>query len=265
MAENVSISLGHGDGTFGGKSDYDAGGTPTSLAIGDLNGDGHPDLVAADFDSYNVAVLLGTGTGAFGPTNYYGTGTGPWSVAIADLNGDGYVDLVVAVDFGILILLGNGDGSFGPHAEYGTGSLALSAAIGDLNEDGRADLAVSNRLSNTVSVLLNVCDTCGTDAHVPPEEPHGGALWLGAPHPNPARGALSIWFTLPHAAPATLRVGDATGRLIATLADGVFEAGRHAARWDGRASAGWQVPQGIYFYELRADGQQLRRKLVVIR
>ncbi len=68
------------------------------MAIGDLNGDGRPDLVTADFGSGAVSVLL-----AGGPTDAptytrstTATGPGPLSVAIGDLNGDGRPDLVTA-------------------------------------------------------------------------------------------------------------------------------------------------------------------------
>jgi len=59
------VLLGSGDGTFGAKSDYGAGSFPYSLAIGDLNGDGKPDLAVANAGDTTVSVLLGNGDGAF--------------------------------------------------------------------------------------------------------------------------------------------------------------------------------------------------------
>jgi hypothetical protein len=55
-----------GDGTFGTKMDYGTGAYPASVAIGDVSGDGRPDLVVANLDSYTVSVLLGNGDGTFG-------------------------------------------------------------------------------------------------------------------------------------------------------------------------------------------------------
>jgi hypothetical protein len=69
---------------------------PTLVAIGDLNGDGRPDLVVANFGSNTVSVLFGVGDGTFDPKADYGTGNAPSSLAIGDLNGDGRPDLVVA-------------------------------------------------------------------------------------------------------------------------------------------------------------------------
>lgn len=56
--------LGNGDGSFGVKTDYGTGDAPTSVAIGDLNGDGKPDLATANFYSSTVSVLLNIGAGS---------------------------------------------------------------------------------------------------------------------------------------------------------------------------------------------------------
>src|SRR5437879_6529689 len=68
---------------------FDTGSVPYSVAIGDLNGDGKPDLATANGGSNTVSVLLGNGDGSFGVRTDYGTGSNPYSVAIGDLNGDG--------------------------------------------------------------------------------------------------------------------------------------------------------------------------------
>ena len=90
---------------------YDSGGLAAdSVAVADLNGDGHPDLVVANcqtlfnqsicddsFTSGSVSVLLGNGDGTFqAAVSYSLGGNGATSVAVADLNGDGHPDLVVA-------------------------------------------------------------------------------------------------------------------------------------------------------------------------
>ncbi len=88
--------LGNGAGGFGAKTDFATGTVPISVAIGDLNGDGKPDLAVANSNSSTVSVLLGNGAGGFGAKTDFATGTNPHSVAIGDVNGDGKPDLAVA-------------------------------------------------------------------------------------------------------------------------------------------------------------------------
>ncbi|MFI5371369.1 MAG: FG-GAP-like repeat-containing protein, partial [Candidatus Eisenbacteria bacterium] len=159
-SNRVSMLLGDtgplGTGQFGEKTDYATGPYPYSVAIGDVSGDGKPDLVLAAGSSSSVSVLLGNGIGGFGARADFATGVNPVSVAIGDLNGDGRPDLVTAniASSSVSVLPGSGAGGFGARTDYATGSYPYSVAIGDLNGDGRPDLAVANEVPNTVSVLL---------------------------------------------------------------------------------------------------------------
>jgi FG-GAP-like repeat/FG-GAP repeat len=145
-------------------SGYPTGRDPRSVAIGDLNGDGKPDLVTANDEANTVSVLLNRGDASFRAKRDYPTGHFPVTVAIGDLNGDGKRDLVTANEEAntVSVLLDRGDGSFGLKGNYATGGSPRSVAIGDLNGDGRPDLAIANfggevpsTVGTTVSVLLN--------------------------------------------------------------------------------------------------------------
>src|SRR5439155_1711685 len=87
----VAVLLGKGDGTFLTAVNY-AGVSPDSVAVGDFNGDGKPDLAVADGDG-TVAVRLGKGDGTFQSALNYGAGVLPRSVTVGDFNGDGKPDL----------------------------------------------------------------------------------------------------------------------------------------------------------------------------
>ena len=57
--DGVSVLLGNGNGTFQAAVNYAAGLSPSSVAVGDFNGDGKTDLAVANLASNNVSVLLG--------------------------------------------------------------------------------------------------------------------------------------------------------------------------------------------------------------
>ena len=164
----VGVLLGNGDGTFQAAVSYDAGAMQSySVAVADLNGDHHPDIVVTTFyaaNAYNndyadgsVGVLLGNGDGSFQPVvNYYSGGGQTYGVAIADLNGDGKPDLLVANasvgkgsggnDNALGVLLGNGDGTFQHATSYATGAIGgFSVVVADMNGDGKADAVMSEQ------------------------------------------------------------------------------------------------------------------------
>ncbi len=125
QGNNVTLLLGDGKGGFTAATGSPLRGrarAPHSLAVGDFNGDGKPDLAIANGASNNVTVLLGNGSGGFtaAPGSPFAVGSGPQSVAVGDFNGDGKPDLAIANFNGstVTVLLGTGTGGFtaGPQA-----------------------------------------------------------------------------------------------------------------------------------------------------
>ena len=80
----------------------------------DTNGDGRPDLVAANAGDGTLSVLLSDGAGSFQSQKVFQVGYQPEAVAVADINGDGRPDLVAAnsIDDTVSVLLNNADGAF---------------------------------------------------------------------------------------------------------------------------------------------------------
>ena len=159
FSPTLAVFLGNGDGTFGAPTYYQAGFYQTSVAVGDLNGDGKPDIVTTNYNNGTISVLFNNGDGTFGPPSQYYVGSEPESVALGDFNGDGNLDIAVACrgDWnGISVLMNEGNGFFGPLTEYYAGMGAnTSLAVGDLNGDGKPDIVATNMDWGTVSVLLN--------------------------------------------------------------------------------------------------------------
>jgi hypothetical protein len=166
VASSISVLLGKGDGTFRPHVDYATGAGALGIAVGDLNGDGMPDLVTADF--YDAAsVFLGNGDGTFRPNvdNLLSCLPdsdlcAPEAVAIADFNGDHKPDLATADYYGmrLSIFLGNGDGTFQPQSDQLKFLLSNPSAIAaaDLNADGNIDLVVNdmnNNIADAIAVL----------------------------------------------------------------------------------------------------------------
>src|SRR5258706_5404550 len=117
-------------------------GQPIQVAIGDFNGDGNPDLVAA---AGPLWVLLGNGNGTFQtPVEYLPTSLSG-QVVVRDIDGDGTLDLVLGSqsnDGMNPVLLGNGDGTFHNGPSYAGGTYVVSLVSDDFNGDGVPDLAV---------------------------------------------------------------------------------------------------------------------------
>jgi len=165
----VGVLLGNGDGTFQTAVTYASGGqVPSSIALGDLNGDGKPDLVVGNSCAYSnssscedeitpvgvVGVMLGNGDGTFQTAVAYGPGgDGAFSATIEDMNSDGKPDLLVVTqpcvnntcfgDTAVAVLVGNGDGTFKTAVTFDSGGPGTSLAVADVNGDTKPDLVVS--------------------------------------------------------------------------------------------------------------------------
>jgi flagellar hook assembly protein FlgD len=92
------------------------------------------------------------------------------------------------------------------------------------------------------------------------------AAVIAGSHPNPFNPATTIVIELPQAAAVTLRVHDAAGRLVRTLASAeAREAGRYEIAWNGRDEAGRAVPAGVYLARLRAGSDRDTARLVLVK
>ncbi len=159
-AGNVSALLGNGDGSFQAPQSYAVGNSPKSVALGDINSDGVPDLAVANTGSNDVSVLLGNGDGSFQVQQRLAATDAPRSLALGDINGDSTLDLAIA-NFrsgAVSVLLGDGDGNFQAQQPAATLDFPREIAVGDLNRDNVLDLVVANAVlssrSGDASVLL---------------------------------------------------------------------------------------------------------------
>lgn len=147
---------GDGKGAFKSVSETSVPPAPRYVTLGDVNGDGRPDLVLTH-GSHQLSVLLNQGGGKFAlaPALSYDLGTAAWAVIVADVNRDKSNDLIVATVDSITVLL-NGKGGFAPApgSPFRAGPGAYHLALGDVNKDGKLDIAASSFEGNAVTLLL---------------------------------------------------------------------------------------------------------------
>jgi hypothetical protein len=152
---SVTVLLSNRDGTYRRVQDLPGGEYPRALAVGDLDGDRAPDVVAVSAGSRTISVMLGNGDGTLGARTFP-TSRPAATVHPCDLDGDGELDLGVKTGerrSKIATLLGNGDGTFRPSAEFGDWAHSIFAAVGDVDADGRPDVAVVSETEHIVSTL----------------------------------------------------------------------------------------------------------------
>jgi hypothetical protein len=174
--EGVSLLLGDGAGGFAEPIPLEVGPAllhdPRSIALADVTGDGHVDLLTANSVGSNLSLLAGDGTGAFASAVYLTAGEGPVVVEVADVTGDGVAD-IVSLDHTaqtVSTLAGDGAGGFAEPAHHSIYSpagtpcttdpnavcpWAWGMSVHDVNNDGRLDIIAANTAVNTVSVLTN--------------------------------------------------------------------------------------------------------------
>lgn len=83
--------------------------------------------------------------------------------------------------------------------------------------------------------------------------------------PNPFNPTTTLRYALPNAGVVSIRIYDASGRLVRTLALAHHAAGRYQETWDGRNDAGRRVDSGAYFCRLESSGGAVNRKLLLLR
>ena len=164
----VLLYYGAGDGTFAAASTLVAGPTVTTVAVGDLNGDGRDNLVAANGAAGTVGVYLQEpATNSLSSAVDYNAVSNPDGVRLFDLNHDGHLDIVTCdpANFGVVVLLNaaSGNGTFPAGAggaeppEYAVHAAPTRPAFADFDLDGNLDIVTANP-NGSVDVLRGLGD-----------------------------------------------------------------------------------------------------------
>ena len=165
-AAPLYLYLGRGDGTFALGVPY--GTSVQDAAIGDMNGDGKPDIVLADSAQSNLTLLIGQGNGSFSPSSIPGTGPSPIAVSVADFDGDRDLDIGYATStFTVSVIYNLGSGTFDTSkAGVPFSSTPRWVQFADMNRDGRPDLVYGTDVLTNLSLLGVILDkgTAGREA-----------------------------------------------------------------------------------------------------
>lgn len=146
---------------------------PSGLAVGDITGDGEPDVVTANFNTDDVTLLEGVAGGAtFLPAQVFPVdvqsplgqaGNGPRGIDVMDMDGDGDLDVVASntISDDVAVLLNDGAGGLAAPMVFESrigydGEDPRAIALGDVNDDGIPDAVVSNQDTSDVTVVAGL-------------------------------------------------------------------------------------------------------------
>jgi len=155
--------------SFSAKTNFSIGSSPVSIVVGDIDGDGKPDVAASQQTANTVSYMRNTsvGTLSFEPTTHLATGSNPGELCLVDLNNDHKPELAVVNRVsGSLSVFPNtsisGSISFGSKTDYTTVSSPGGIAVTDIDLDGYPDIALGNMFGYSLTVFANTGGSSGT-------------------------------------------------------------------------------------------------------
>src|SRR5262245_60541293 len=205
---------------LGPRLDLNTASVPRSVEIADLNGDGHPDIVAAVQGGNEVSIFRGNGNLTFQPRVDIPTGANPVALAVVDWTGDGKLDLLVGIagDTTLTVYAGNGLGQFTPGQSVKCPTVPYEIEVGDVTGDGRLDAVVS--ADEPTVALFDVPGTAGGGFATP-----------------------RVWITDPGARSRSLALGQIDGQPGLDIYFGTQLGASRVLRNDG--AGGFLAPQPV--------------------
>jgi len=261
------VLLGTGGGSFGPKTDFATGSGPYSVAIGDLDGDGRPDLAAANSGSNTVSVLLAR-TAAPTPEEQVATLGNDVQALITGgtLTPSQGAALQTKLDAALHLLdQGNTQGAIGKLGDF-------IKQINSYIKSGKLTAAAGQPLIDAANALIAELQAPQAASARTPAAPSSRDAMEGssamAPAPfhlyastfDAARGTITLRFDLPRRSDVTLELFDVAGRRVAELRLGSMGQGRQ--EW---TSAMLRLPSAMFLYRLHAGELMSAGKISLVR
>ena len=111
------------------------------------------------------------------------------------------------------------------------------------------------RVLNEKTIKTGIAFVSREALHIKPDE---FALFQNTP--NPFNSSTTIEYQIPQGGNLYLAVYNVYGQIVTVLSDGIVETGNHSVKWNAE-----DMPSGIYFYQLKADGFTATRKMLLLK
>lgn len=262
------------------------------LSLGDLTGDGRPELLVMD-----KRIVVGGEYRAYAYDLAHGNALLPgWPVVLAawpkgipivvDVDNDGSKDVVIGIETGQVVAFAASGAMIAGFPKIMASASFSGVSAGDIDGDGLFELVAASTdgwayawdtegealpgradwpMRGVNAQNHGVYGVVQDPAEAPAYALSGRASLRVLGRPNPFTSSTAVRFALPEPAVVVLRVLDPAGRVIRILAAGDRNAGEHEITWDGRAENGRRVAAGTYLLSLRAGEAVTQGRLTLIR
>ncbi len=269
--DRLGIKVWTGNGGQGGQVIFTPQASPTTsgqyltVAVGDVNNDGNPDIVGAQ-QQVNIGVWLGDGNinPHWTPANGPPASGDYWGVALGDLNGDRNLDIVASNVGSREIQAWFGNGGQGGNLVW-TPAPAFSPSAGyegvvitDVNHDNKPDVIAGNWSARGIQVWINNITTIEENRSSEP------AAFTFDCRPNPFSQKIDLILRMAEENTLTIKVFDLTGRLIKVIVNKRILPGQYQFFWDGTDSEGRSVTSGTYFVRIKTRTLSLTKPVVYL-